>query len=353
MPVYGHQQPYTNAQRYENESSNLNAFAVNNGAYPAAPILGSTSTPTNSQTSTFVNSTSNASRKKRFNRNSGEQTAPPLNLGLPPPGVIPSTMATSGSYNSNQSFDSSRRPPALFGRQTEELHVPQDHSNMGQQSARERDSYNSYHSNPTSQLNSSSVLPLPLQAGHNGRPAVASANTAPSTVPVLPPISTQSHAQAFSSPSRSSTAGHSHSYSRSSPAAPFVNTPEDSKFASPPSHKYTPQTPHGASYSPLGLADIRPRADSGHSDGPTSANPYSEQYSTVPTNCNYLAPWAVYAFDWCKWPVQQQGLGDGAGKMAIGSYLEDGHNFVCSECAFPLCTLAADRIHRYRYLTPK
>jgi len=83
------------------------------------------------------------------------------------------------------------------------------------------------------------------------------------------------------------------------------------------------------SYSPLGLADIRPRADSGPSDPPANANPYSHDGSaSIPTNCNYLAPWAVYAFDWCKWPVQQHGLGDAAGKMAIGSYLEDGHNFV-------------------------
>jgi WD repeat-containing protein 68 len=44
-----------------------------------------------------------------------------------------------------------------------------------------------------------------------------------------------------------------------------------------------------------------------------------------PSTSNYLAPWALYAFDWCKWTPQ----GKGAGKVAIGSYLEDGHNFVC------------------------
>lgn len=45
----------------------------------------------------------------------------------------------------------------------------------------------------------------------------------------------------------------------------------------------------------------------------------------TPTNSNYLAPWPVFAFDWCKYPVTQ---GNSAGKMAIGSYLEDPHNFV-------------------------
>jgi WD repeat-containing protein 68 len=37
-----------------------------------------------------------------------------------------------------------------------------------------------------------------------------------------------------------------------------------------------------------------------------------------------MAPWALYAFDWCKWAPQ----GNSAGKLAIGSYLEDGHNYV-------------------------
>ena len=39
---------------------------------------------------------------------------------------------------------------------------------------------------------------------------------------------------------------------------------------------------------------------------------------------NYMAQWPMYAFDWCKWRPQ----GNGAGKLAIGSYLEDGHNYV-------------------------
>lgn len=48
-------------------------------------------------------------------------------------------------------------------------------------------------------------------------------------------------------------------------------------------------------------------------------------YSDAPTNSNYLAPFATYAYDWCKWPVMG---GSGAGKMAVGSYLEDPHNFI-------------------------
>ena len=327
MSRYGHHHSSSYTQSHEREPSYLNRSGASGGAYPAPPILGSTNTPANSHISAFASFSRNVAATRDTDRYSEAESTPLLSSGQPPPRAILPTMSTSTNYSSNQSYDTSRRPPALFGRQAEELHIPQDHTIMGQQPSREHDPYNSYHSNSISHFSSSSALPLPLQSGNPGRPSIASTNTAPSTVPVLPPLSTQSQSQAYSTPSRSSTTGHSHSYSRSSPAAPFVNTPEDSKFTSPPSHKYTPQTPHGASYSPLGLADIRPRADSGHSDGPTSANPYSD-YSSVPTNCNYLAPWAVYAFDWCKWPVQQQGLGDGAGKMAIGSYLEDGHNFV-------------------------
>lgn len=79
--------------------------------------------------------------------------------------------------------------------------------------------------------------------------------------------------------------------------------------------------PGGSRNTPLGLADIRPRADSSLSDGLPGSY---ELASAQPGTSNYLAPWALYAFDWCKWPSQ----GSGAGKMAIGSYLEDGHNFV-------------------------
>ena len=66
-------------------------------------------------------------------------------------------------------------------------------------------------------------------------------------------------------------------------------------------------------------------------DGPPSANPFSNDgFPAFPTNSSYAAPFAVYAFDWCKWPVQQSGSGESAGKMALGSYVEDGHNYVSS-----------------------
>jgi WD repeat-containing protein 68 len=132
----------------------------------------------------------------------------------------------------------------------------------------------------------------------------------------------------------------SHTYSRSSPAANYDTPASSSSY-----HAYTPTTPSGSSSqfispqdaakynapgsqrtfsnTPLGLADIRPRADSSMSDGAPGTLGY-ELANTQPGPSNYLAPWPIYAFDWCKWSPR----GNGAGKVAIGSYLEDGHNFV-------------------------
>lgn len=128
-----------------------------------------------------------------------------------------------------------------------------------------------------------------------------------------------------------------HNYSRSSPAANY-DAPQTAY------HAYTPTTPGGSgsqfgspsdmlkygapgsqrniSNTPLGLADIRPRADSSMSDSPGASG--IDMSNSQPGPSNYMAPWAIYAFDWCKWRPQN----NGAGKIAVGSYLEDGHNFV-------------------------
>jgi hypothetical protein len=137
-----------------------------------------------------------------------------------------------------------------------------------------------------------------------------------------------------------------HSYSRSSPAAALIDDP--TKYSTPPSHKFAGlQTPQTGAYSPLGLADIRSLPDSGET--PASANPFQD-YPPEPTPCNYLAPWAVYAFDWCKWPLQQHSIGDSAGKVAVGSYLEDGHNYVCAYGNWWIAQ--ANKLTRYKYWTP-
>lgn len=247
-------------------------------------------------------------------------------------------------------FETPRRSQT-YGRRPEELHIPQSTS-MHQPGAREAPRHHSYntsqdfspgqapgitvqHSTPQASHYASPASGAPLPGAlQPGRPGAPSANTAPSAVPTLPQLQMSNQ----QSSSRPTTANHAHSYSRSSPTgmdsskySPYITTPETSKFTSPTNNRYTGShsVQGDASFSPLGLADIRPLNDI---DGPQSANPYSNDgLPAFPTNSSYFAPYPVYAFDWCKWPLQQQSSGDSAGKMALGSYVEDGHNFVSPE----------------------
>lgn len=181
---------------------------------------------------------------------------------------------------------------------------------------------------------STSTLPGALQpAGGLARPAPSASYTAPATVPTMqqqPPL--QNNASQYTqSPSRANTL---HSHSRSSPGGmdsghkyiPFNQTPAQTPVTSNPkafniSNAHTPSA--GPSHSPLNLTDIRSRAISDANEGAQGTAFFS--YSDSPTNSNYLAPFPTYAYDWCKWPVMG---GSGAGKMAVGSYLEDPHNFI-------------------------
>jgi WD repeat-containing protein 68 len=234
------------------------------------------------------------------------------------------------------------RRPLISGRQPDELHIPSASAAMGD--------YNRYQAPPayggseslsinvqpsTPQhlsSNAGNTLPGALQPGPMGRPGPLSSNTAPGSIPTLPHISTQMQQPPVSA--RPAGPNHAHSYSRSSPTTleqvkykAFTNTPEATKYGSPNAMN-VPQTPQASSYSPLGLADIRPRTDTGFSDDPTSPGFYqgAADHQQYPKNSQYLAPWPIYATDWCKWPPRPHG--GHAGKVAIGSYLEDNHNFV-------------------------
>ncbi|KAK5027497.1 hypothetical protein LTS07_007099 [Exophiala sideris] len=178
----------------------------------------------------------------------------------------------------------------------------------------------------------SNPVPGTLQPGLTNRPApLAASNTAP-ILPTLPQISTQM--QQTPTSSRPMSLNHTHSYSRSSPNVmdqprykPFSNTPEQSRYTSggPGNMPNTPQGP--PSYSPLGLADIRPRSDTNATDIPFSPSIMQEtENQPYPDTSNYVAPWPIYAVDWCKWPPRSNG--PSTGKIAIGSYLEDNHNYI-------------------------
>ena len=182
-----------------------------------------------------------------------------------------------------------------------------------------------------------SNVPGSLQpgAGANVRSSAPS-STAPASNMQPHPIQTnsQQYAQSSQPPSRSNT---HHSHSRSSPAGmdglsstgqkyiPFNQTPTQTPISSNPK-AYNASTPAiGTSHSPLNLTDIRSRTISDAQE-PAMGTNMMFSYNDAPTNSNYMAPFATYAFDWCSWPVQ--GGGSSAGKMAVGSYLEDPHNFI-------------------------
>lgn len=310
------------------------------GILQAAQNLGSLGAPTGNLNNAISGRT--AAGTDRLHPSTGsmssstqaeDHSAPPSSYGLQQPNASASPSSASEAMNQSQQFDTARRT-----RHPDELHMPPSSSSMASQrgALSPRDyaptgpRISLEQSTPeTSQYQSAGQLPGSLQPG---RPGVMSAHTAP-TIPTIP----QSQEQ-YSTPSRTSTLSLSHNYKRSGAAAGFdgqgyppfsattPNSTDQGHFSSPTNHKYTPQnTQRALSNTPLGLADIRPRADSGLSDGLPGANPYSyDGANAMPTNSNYLAPWAIYAFDWCKWPAQNHD----AGKVAVGSYLEDGHNFV-------------------------
>jgi WD repeat-containing protein 68 len=109
---------------------------------------------------------------------------------------------------------------------------------------------------------------------------------------------------------------------------PFNQTPNQTPLSSNPKafNAMSSGNPSGGtSHSPLNLTDIRSRTISDAQE-PAMGTNMMYSYNDAPTNSNYMAPFATYAFDWCSWPVQ--GGGSSAGKMAVGSYLEDPHNFI-------------------------
>jgi WD repeat-containing protein 68 len=335
-----HHSSSSNSSHPQNAQQHLPLGAAA-GILQAAQPLGSFGAPTGNLHQALSNRTNTAGDRFLYptsgndishsTTNSAPHPRSTISYGLPFPNST-AAVPSSGSVNQPPQFEPSRRT------RPEERHSlqsvgannmasqrgalsPRDYTPAGPRIGIEQATPES------SQYHSAGQVPGSLQAG---RPGPMSSNSANSV-----PTSSQNMSQdQFTTPSRSSAMGLSHNYTRSSPAG-FegqnyaggygATTPGGNEFTSPTSSKYTPQNAQrNVSNTPLGLADIRPRADSGL-DSPSGANPYSyDGANSVPTNSNYLAPWAIYAFDWCKWPAQ----GRDAGKLAVGSYLEDGHNFV-------------------------
>jgi WD repeat-containing protein 68 len=352
----GHSHSHSHSSSTPNNAQQLPVGAAS-GLIQAAQSLGSIGSPAGS----LKPHTLDSSGGSTTNSNYAGQSAPPKTYGLQHHNSTTSAVAppASGAMNQPQSYETPRR-----NRHPDELHLNPNANAMAAQRGPISPRADYTPGGPrisleqatpeNSQYQNAGQLPGSLQSG---RPGPMSGNTAP-TLPTIPQSMPQ---EQYSTPSRSSALGHTHNYTRSSPAAgydgqaysPFTPTTpgtDQGQFTSPTSQKYTPQnTQRTVSNTPLGLADIRPRADSGLSDGLPGANPYSyDGANAVPTNSNYLAPWAIYAFDWCKWPAQNHD----AGKMAVGSYLEDGHNFVSGHIVHRNgCNYANNDDDRFKFST--
>lgn len=243
---------------------------------------------------------------------------------------------------SNPSFDSPRRS-VVFGRQPEELHIPS--TGLINPNVAHHPSSQEYPITPDANAtvpsinvhaslqpygggvgSDNSALPGSLTPGNQHRPSAVSATTAPSAVSTLQQLPQQP-------PSHRSSMINSHGHSRSSPAGfdqggLYKQHGEGSKYPTSPGGGLPPQTPQGSKYSPLGLADIRPPGDHFLGDGLMSPGLAPHNGDTpIPTNSSYVAPWPIYAVDWCKWPISGSSSSFG-GKLALGSYLEDNHNYV-------------------------
>lgn len=284
-----------------------------------------------------------------------------------PYSVLPSVAPPTTMSNPAQPFESSRRT-TMYGRQPEELHIPSS-SGLGYSNSHRQSMSHEIHPPPDLGANhvpainvhqpvntvqygagnpgvvSGAPVPGALQPGNPPPPMTV--NTAPSMLPTLPQLSTQfpppqpqQQQQGPTTPRSSISMSNSHAYSSSSPSNYDQSRyrqhgiSDPSKYASPPGSGFQPQTPLGPKYSPLGLADIRPPPDL---LGDVLASPGGQQANNgdiqVPTNSNYIAPWPIYAVDWCKWPLS--GSNYFGGKIALGSYLEDNHNYVCLHA--PVC----------------
>ncbi|KAJ5446400.1 hypothetical protein N7491_002482 [Penicillium cf. griseofulvum] len=207
------------------------------------------------------------------------------------------------------SYDAHRRS-AVFSRQPEELHIPSTgpiNPNMSRQS-----SSHDYSTTPDAGARLPSInVQQSSQYSGDGKSSSGSALPEPCNQAIRT-AQLQYHPAGFDQSMYKQHAA-----------------PDGSKYPSSPG-AFPPHTPQGSKYSPLGLADIRPSGE--HMLSEALMNPgmssvsYNNGDNQVPTNSNYVAPWPIYAVDWCKWPITgNSGFG---GKIAMGSYLEDSHNYI-------------------------
>lgn len=339
MPFHGH----TSSSSQQSASAQHMPLNAASGLFQVTQALTSVGAPSGnfralaSGTTTTGTDTLYPAEASMSSPNTGGQPASSSGYNTSQPNAAMGSNSSNQAMSSAQQYESPRRLQN-YARQSDELHLSPA-ADVGQRAQLPIRDYAGgaprigleQASPEASQFQGGGQVPGSLQAGGSNRPALSSINTA-QNMPTITQSMSQDH---YQTPSRTIAQNLSHSYSRSSPTTgydgqsyvPFSTTPSGSEqFPSPTNQKYAPQAQQrNVSNTPLGLSDIRSRADSSISDIMPGTNPYSSEGAvSLPTNSNYFAPWAIYSFDWCKWPSQN----NDAGKVAVGSYLEDNHNFV-------------------------
>lgn len=167
------------------------------------------------------------------------------------------------------------------------------------------------------------------------RPQLHTTTTAPGSVPrISDPLQQQQPTM-----HRTST---NTSLSHSSKYSPQLNTSSSSvsnrdnsavSAGGDPGRKYThpgaltPTYPsssqHSSSHSHSSAAHLG-MGLSGLTSPATSTREREETAVGAVGNGKWMSPWSLYALDWCKW----QPTNGGYGRVAIGSYAEDSHNYV-------------------------
>ncbi|EZF75707.1 hypothetical protein H105_02887 [Trichophyton soudanense CBS 452.61] len=242
-------------------------------------------------------------------------------------------------------FDGPRSRAPTFPRQPEELHMPS--ANASSKPQNEQQQQQQQHSSippllsiqqqPGSQQqpqqqHQNNALPGALQPGpasRQGQPSTTHHNSSNNIHNSSSSSGVPSQLAVPMTPSKQSSMSQLQSYP-CSPGADQQRYQHHQQQQQQQQQQSSMMSPSGQSsstpYSPLGLADIRPHMDLGRIDDSAGSSTVHNGDMHTPKNSSYLAPWALYALDWCKWPAAPNT--NSAGKIALGSYLEDTHNYI-------------------------
>ncbi|KAA8903607.1 WD40-repeat-containing domain protein [Sphaerosporella brunnea] len=220
----------------------------------------------------------------------------------------PNTQAT-GSRPPQQQQQQQQQQP----RQSQELYQsPVDIQRPGDQKLQlsdSRQSYTAYHAtNPSSNT--------------GARPQISNSSTAPGAVPQA----SQQQQQQRPSMHRTNTGGNNSGYS-SNPSLATGDVGGSRKHTHPgaltpthPTSQHTPSHLHSAAnhLSGLGLTGLS-----------NSSNSMRDREEAVGATApgKWMCGYGLYAIDWCKWPPSTGG-NSGYGRVAVGSYTEDSHNYI-------------------------